>query len=145
MYAAIEHLTLFDHADTLVEMLSESDAVAKYRACKDKLARDEEAKALIKRFTDLREKYNEVQRFGKYHPEFDSVIRQMMDVKRDLDLNDTIAAYKKAEEDVETLLTEISRSIAMAVSPSIKVPTGDPFFDRGCGGGCGTGGACGCH
>jgi len=145
MFATLEHLTLLDHADDLIEMFSDSEVVERYRANKDKLARDEKAKALIKQFVQLREKYNEVQRFGKYHPEFDSVIRQMMDVKRDLDLNDTIAAYKKAEEDVEALLNDISRSLAMAVSPSIKVPTGDPFFDRGCGGGCGTGGACGCH
>lgn len=145
MYATIEHLTLYDYADDLIGMLSESDVVARYRVNKDKLARDPEANALIKQFVELREKYNEVQRFGRYHPEFDTVIRQMMDVKRDLDLNDTIASYKKAEEDVEALLNEISRSIAMAVSPSIKVPTGDPFFDKGCGGGCGTGGACGCH
>jgi cell fate (sporulation/competence/biofilm development) regulator YlbF (YheA/YmcA/DUF963 family) len=145
MYATIEHLSLFDHADALIGMLTESDVAARFRECRDKLARDEKANAIIKQFVELREKYNEVQRFGRYHPEFDSVIRQMMDVKRDLDMNDTIAAYKKAEEDVEALLNDISRSIAGAVSPSIKVPTGDPFFDKGCGGGCGTGGPCGCH
>lgn len=126
-------------------MLTESDVFARYRLSKDKLARDEEALALIRRFVRLREKYDEVQRFGKYHPDYKTVIKEMMEVKRELDMNDAISAYKKAEDDLNTLLYEISATIANAVSPSIKVPTGDPFFDRGCGGGCGVGGACGCH
>jgi len=126
-------------------MLTESDVFARYRLSKDKLARDEEALALIRRFVRLREKYDEVQRFGKYHPDYKTVIKEMMEVKRELDMNDAISAYKKAEDDLNTLLYEISAAIANAVSPSIKVPTGDPFFDRGCGGGCGVGGACGCH
>ncbi|WP_027726159.1 YlbF family regulator [Tuberibacillus calidus] len=145
MFVAADHLRLLDQADQLIHMLANSDIAARYRACKVQMAEDEEAQTLIRKFTALREKYNEVQRFGRYHPDFDRVIRQMMDVKRELDLNDTIASYKKAEEDFEKLLVEISRSLATSVSPSIKVPTGDPFFDRGCGGGCGAGGACGCH
>ncbi|WP_077614463.1 YlbF family regulator [Caenibacillus caldisaponilyticus] len=145
MIATLEHLQLLDAADRLVDMLTESDVFARYRLSKDKLARDEEALALIRRFVRLREKYDEVQRFGKYHPDYKTVIKEMMEVKRELDMNDAISAYKKAEDDLNTLLYEISAAIANAVSPSIKVPTGDPFFDRGCGGGCGVGGACGCH
>lgn len=145
MIATLEHLQLLDAADRLVDMLTESDVFARYRLSKDKLARDEEALALIRRFVRLREKYDEVQRFGKYHPDYKTVIKEMMEVKRELDMNDAISAYKKAEDDLNTLLYEISATIANAVSPSIKVPTGDPFFDRGCGGGCGVGGACGCH
>jgi len=145
LIATLEHLQLLDAADRLVDMLTESDVFARYRLSKDKLARDEEALALIRRFVRLREKYDEVQRFGKYHPDYKTVIKEMMEVKRELDMNDAISAYKKAEDDLNTLLYEISAAIANAVSPSIKVPTGDPFFDRGCGGGCGVGGACGCH
>jgi cell fate (sporulation/competence/biofilm development) regulator YlbF (YheA/YmcA/DUF963 family) len=145
LIATLEHLQLLDAADRLVDMLTESDVFARYRLSKDKLARDEEALALIRRFVRLREKYDEVQRFGKYHPDYKTVINEMMEVKRELDMNDAISAYKKAEDDLNTLLYEISATIANAVSPSIKVPTGDPFFDRGCGGGCGVGGACGCH
>ena len=145
MIATMEHIDLLEKADGIVDMLVASEAMEHYRACKDKLAHDEEALDLIRRFTKLREQYNEVQRFGKYHPDYNDVIKAMMNIKRDLDLNDTIAAYKKAEDDLESLLNEISKSIAYAVSESIKVPTGDPFFDRGCGGGCGTGGACSCH
>ena len=46
---------------------------------------------------------------------------------------------------MQKLLDEVSVAIGSEVSSSIKVPTGNPFFDAGgCGGGCGTGGGCGC-
>ncbi|GGE41131.1 regulatory protein YlbF [Pullulanibacillus camelliae] len=145
MIATMEHIKLLDQADGIVDMLADSEAMEHYRQCKRQLAQDKEALALINRFTKLRERYDEVQRFGKYHPDYKTVITAMMEIKRELDLNDTIVAYKKAEDDFEKLLNAISQSLAQAVSPSIKVPTGDPFFDRGCGGGCGSGGACSCH
>ncbi|MFC4617230.1 YlbF family regulator [Camelliibacillus cellulosilyticus] len=145
MITTIENIKIFDSADGLVEMLADSEPVLNYLAWKDKLASDSEAQDIIRNFVQLRERYDEVQRFGKYHPDYKTVIKQMMDIKRELDLNNTIAGYKKAEDDLAGLLNEISLSLARAVSPSIKVPTGDPFFDKGCGGGCGTGGPCGCH
>ncbi|MGQ0518661.1 YlbF family regulator, partial [Bacillus sp. D-CC] len=49
------------------------------------------------------------------------------------------------ETALQKLLDEVSVAIGSEVSSSIKVPTGNPFFDAGgCGGGCGTGGGCGC-
>ncbi len=43
------------------------------------------------------------------------------------------------------VIRRVSVAIGSEVSSSIKVPTGNPFFDAGgCGGGCGTGGGCGC-
>ncbi|WEG15007.1 YlbF family regulator [Pullulanibacillus sp. KACC 23026] len=126
-------------------MLRQSEPFERYKESKKRLEQDQQAISLLRRFVKLRERYDEVQRFGKYHPDYHEVIQEMMEVKRDVDLNDIIAEYKQAEAELESLLNDISLSIAGAVSPSIKVPTGDPFFDRGCSGGCSTGGACGCH
>ncbi|MFC7392434.1 YlbF family regulator [Scopulibacillus cellulosilyticus] len=145
MITTLEHVSVLEETDGLIGMLKHSDVFEHYRNMRDKLAKDQEAQSLIRDFVKVREKYDEVQRFGKYHPDYKQVIQNMMDIKRDVDLNDTIASYKKAEEQMEHLLNEISLEIARAVSDSIKVPTGNPFFDRGCGGGCGTGGKCGCH
>ncbi|TCP30488.1 cell fate (sporulation/competence/biofilm development) regulator YlbF (YheA/YmcA/DUF963 family) [Scopulibacillus darangshiensis] len=145
MIATMDHVSVLDETDGLVDMLKHSDVYLTYRRLKDKLESDEDAQSLISEFLIIREKYDEVQRFGKYHPDYKTVIKQMMDIKRDVDLNDAISTYKKAEEQMEQLLNEISLHIARAVSESVKVPTGDPFFDKACGGGCGSGGACGCH
>ncbi|MBM7644239.1 cell fate (sporulation/competence/biofilm development) regulator YlbF (YheA/YmcA/DUF963 family) [Scopulibacillus daqui] len=144
MIATMEHVSVLEETDGLIGMLKHCDVFEHYRHMKDELRKDQEAQTLMRKFVKVREKYDEVQRFGKYHPDYKQVIQEMMDIKRDIDLNDTIAAYKKAEEQMESLLNDISLEIARAVSDSIKVPTGNPFFDRGCGG-CGTGGKCGCH
>ncbi|HET7616109.1 MAG TPA: YlbF family regulator [Bacillales bacterium] len=146
MIATVEGAALLDEADGLAGMIAESETAGHYLACKNKLLQDEEAQALIRRFSKMKEKYEEVQRFGKYHPDFDSITSRVREVKRELDMNDTIAAFKKAEEDLEALLNELSQVIAYAVSPKIKVPTGNPFFDNmRCGGGCGAGGKCNCR
>lgn len=145
MIATMEHVKLLEETDGIIQMLAESEPIVNYREKRMNLAQDKVAQGLIERFTKHREKYDEVQRFGKYHPDYKAVINEMMNIKRELDMNDTISAYKNAEDELNNLLAEIGQTLAGAISPSIKVPTGDPFFDRGCGGGCGTGGACGCH
>lgn len=146
MIATMEGAALLDEADGLGRMVTKSDTAEHYRACRNKLQEDEEAQTLIRLFIQMKEKYEEVQRFGKYHPEFDKVTGEVREVKRRLDMNDNIAAFKKAEEALEALLSEVSQIIAFAVSPQIKVPTGNPFFDNmRCGGGCGAGGKCNCR
>lgn len=144
MIATMESMQLLDEADAIVQMISDSTLVEQYKESKERLQDDLEAQALIQEFVDMKEIYNEVQRFGRYHPDYKTVIKDMMELKRKLDLNETINSYKQAEEALEELLNEISQMIAQSVSPSIKVPTGNPFFDKGCSGGCGSGGACGC-
>ncbi|RYL95485.1 YlbF family regulator [Sporolactobacillus sp. THM7-4] len=145
MIATMESVSLLDETDELASMMIQSELFRNYIAGKDAVNKDETAQALIRRFSRIKEKYNEVQRFGRYHPDYKSVIRQMMDVKREVDLNPTISAYKKAEKELGDLLGQISLKLARAVSESIKVPTGDPFFDRACSTGCGGGGKCRCH
>ncbi|WKB34932.1 YlbF family regulator [Terrilactibacillus sp. S3-3] len=100
----------------------------KYLDCKEKVAKNEEAQDLVRRFMKVREKYDEVQRFGRYHPDYKAVITQMMEAKRDVDMNDLISSYKEAEDELQQLLNEVSLIFARSVSESIKVPTGDPFF-----------------
>lgn len=145
MIATMEQFSILDEADTLASMLIHSDVFIKYLDSRERVAQDEEAQDLVRRFVKVKDKYDEVQRFGRYHPDYKSVITQMMEAKRDADMNDLISAYKEAENELQQLLNEISLVFARSVSESIKVPTGDPFFDRSCGGGCGTGGACQCH
>ena len=69
-----------------------------------------------------------MQRFGKYHPEYKRVNLEIREVKRDMDLYPTIADFKRAEMDLQTILDEISLKIGRAVSPQIKVPAGNPFL-----------------
>ncbi len=60
-----------------------------------------------------------------------------------MDLDPRVADFKVAENELQSLLDEISKIIGHSVSENIKVPTGNPFFERHSGG-CGSGGSCGC-
>ncbi|MBY6036216.1 YlbF family regulator [Fictibacillus nanhaiensis] len=142
---SLDQVVLLEESLRLAEMVSFSSAAHDYRKSKYVLERDEQAQEMISRFADMKDKYEEVQRFGKYHPDFHSVSTQVRTLKRELDFHENIANFKKAEKELEKLLIECSRIIAQSVSEQIKVPTGNPFFDESsCSGGCGSGGSCGC-
>ena len=63
-----------------------------------------------------------------------------------MDLDENISEFRRVENDLQSLLDEISVMIGRSVSEHIKVLTGNPFFDSLSirGGGCGSGGSCGC-
>jgi cell fate (sporulation/competence/biofilm development) regulator YlbF (YheA/YmcA/DUF963 family) len=145
MIATIDSIQLIDEAILIGKMISQSEIAEEYRLCKYRLETDQEVQGLIRQFSDMKEKYEEVQRFGKYHPDYSTVSRDIRVIKRELDLNEIVANFKKAETNLESLLVEISQTLVREISTNIKVPTGNPFFDNtSCGGGCGSGGACSC-
>lgn len=135
---------IIDHAEQLASLVLQSEVVEEYRRSFYILRNDKEAQQLIREFTKIKDLYEDVQRFGKYHPDYRKITKELRDIKRELDLNETVANFKKAENEVQSLLDEISVHIGQAVSVHVKVPTGNPFFESSCGGGCGSGGSCGC-
>jgi cell fate (sporulation/competence/biofilm development) regulator YlbF (YheA/YmcA/DUF963 family) len=139
----MEYVTILDDAERLGEMVFESDVMKEYLLKKEELANDTEAQKLIHAFTDIKEHYEDVQRFGRYHPDYQEIMKKVRSAKRAMDMHESVAAYKVAERDLQALLDEISQEIAFSVSDQIKVPKDGAFLsDSGCG--CGSGGACGC-
>ena len=136
MLTTMRTVELLDESDHVANMVLQSDVAENYRQCLYRLNKDSHAQALIDEFVKIKEQYEDVQRFGKYHPDYKTITRQVRDVKRQVDLHATIAAFKKAENELQKLLDEISVILGQAVSEHVKVPTGNPFFDTGssCGG-----------
>ena len=139
-----ERVMLLEEAEQLVSMILQSDIAEHYRQCLYSVKNDPETQRKINEFVDMKDRYEEVQRFGKYHPDYKEVMGKIRTVKRDLDMDDVVAEFKKAENDLQGLLDEVSVIIGRSVSESVKVPTGNPFFESSCSGGCGSGGSCGC-
>ncbi|MCQ6279778.1 YlbF family regulator [Bacillus sp. EB600] len=146
MLATSERVVLVEHAEKLAKMILKSDVAEQYRICLYKLKNNEESQRKINHFVSLKELYEEVQRFGKYHPDHKRVMIQIRESKREMDLDSCVAEFRVAENNLQSLLDEVSVQLGGAVSKHIKVPTGNPFFDTGssCGGGCGSGGSCSC-
>ena len=81
-----------------------------------------ELKALIENFNKVKIKYEEVQKYGKFHPDLKQVQLLMQDSKEALYTHELIIEYKKLEKVIQGVLDEVSASIAKAVSEHIKHP-----------------------
>ncbi|WP_059104725.1 YlbF family regulator [Shouchella shacheensis] len=145
MIATMDAMELLDASDELANAVLHSDVFSTYKYTKRQMEQNPETQTLMHRFGELKEAHEEVQRFGKYHPDYAQVSKDIRVVKRELDKDEAVMAFKEAEKELEDLLNELSGTIAHAVSSSIKVPTGNPFFDNmSCSGGCGSGNGCSC-
>lgn len=146
MLATTERIELLDQAEELAKMIIKSEIVKHYVDCYHKLKNNKHAQEKIQAFISVKQNYEEVQRFGIYHPDYRSVMNQVRAIKRQMDLDEDVANFKRAENDLQMLLDEISGIIGHAVSEHIKVPTGNPFFEQlsACSGGCSSKNGCAC-
>ncbi|PIC65731.1 regulator [Sporosarcina sp. P13] len=140
-----EWMRVIDMAEELSDMLLRSEVVKIYRDAYDRVYSDADLRKEILTFTKMKEQYEDVQRFGRYHPDYKVIMKEIRLQKRALDLREEVAALRLAENDVQALLDDIGRIIGLSVSDAVKVPAGDGVFtNSSCGGGCGSGGSCSC-
>lgn len=145
MLKTVTHTDIISESMTLADMIIQSQIYHEFDLAKEALQRDLAGQEMIWELMKRKEDFEEVERFGKYHPDYSRVSKEARELKRKLDLYEPIANFKKKEKELETLLNELSLIVAYSVSDTIKVPTGNPFFDAmSCSGGCSTGGSCGC-
>lgn len=142
-----EWANIMDHSDELCNMILSSEQFYRYLDAHRAVYTNSSLVKEINDFTILKDRYEEVQRFGKYHPDYSSVMKNIRVTKRKLDMVDDVANLKVAENELQDLLDEVSLLIGKTVSEGVKVPVSNPFFassGSSCGSGCGTGGACSC-
>ena len=148
MLMTSEWAFILDEADMLSAMILSSEQARNLRIANQAVYGDAELSAQVRAFSRLKEQYEDVQRFGKYHPDYHTIMKKIREQKRALDLNEKVAQLKVAENDYQDLLDEISLIIGKSVSEAVKVPVSNPFFSTGGGGcstgGCGSGGSCSC-
>lgn len=116
----------YDISDTIVQ----SDLVARYLEQKRKMQQNESAQALIREFQKIKERFEETKRFGHFHPDYHQARREARAFQRKMEEHPVIGAYLKAEHELDELLFHVSKTIAHAVSPSIKIPANDPRLER---------------
>lgn len=147
MLITSEWVTILDETDLLSSMILSSEQAQKLRDAYHHVYSDQLLVQRITTFTRMKEQYEDVQRFGKYHPDYHKIMKEIRKQKRELDLDERVANLKLAENDYQDLLDEVSLIVGKSVSESVKVPVSNPFFatsSSSCGSGCGTGGGCSC-
>ncbi|WP_046175151.1 YlbF family regulator [Domibacillus indicus] len=139
----MELINVANAADELGDMILQSEQAKRYQDCYNKLYTVESVKYKIFAFSRLKEKYEDVQRFGRYHPDYKQIMMDTRTAKREMDMDEHVAAFRRAETELQQLLDDISLLIARSVSEQVKVPGAGSVFTSGCGS-CGSGGSCGC-
>lgn len=138
---------ILEEVDDLNKMIRSSEQFTNLQQAHLAVYTDEELVRKINDFQRMKVQYEDVQRFGKYHPDYQTIMKSIRVKKRELDINDKVLALRLAETDYQDLLDEIGVLIGKKVSESIKVPVSNPFFqsESSCSsGGCGSGGSCSC-
>lgn len=146
MMMTTEWVFILDAVDELSSMILSSEQAENLRKAHSDVYNNELLVQQIASFNRMKDQYEDVQRFGKYHPDYHTIMKKIREQKRQLDMNEHIATLKLAENEFQDLLDEISLLIGKSVSEAVKVPVSNPFFaaSSSCGGGCGSGGSCSC-
>ena len=101
-----------------------------------------DAQAKEKEFIQAREKFERIEAYGKYAPDYTETRRKLRQEKRALDLDPHVSAFRISERELQNTLDRVTYEIAQSVSSEIKIDAGNPFFEfaqRGCGGSCSVG------
>lgn len=138
---------ILEEVEVLNTMIRSSEQFANLEKAHNAVYTDIKLVREINDFQRMKEQYEDVQRFGKYHPDYQTIMKSIRVKKRELDMNSKVSALRLAENDYQDLLDEISLLIGKTVSEAIKVPVSNPFFQSNAScssGGCGSGGSCSC-
>ncbi|MBU5271324.1 YlbF family regulator [Staphylococcus caprae] len=138
-----ETLSILDEIENLSDMIIQSEVYQSYQHAKDYLENDDEAHLLYQAFLKSKDQYDDVMRFGKYHPDYKRIMMETRQRKRAYEMLPVVMDYKTKEVALQNLIDEVVTKIAFAVSENVKIEAGNPFFQTGHNG-CATGGSCNC-
>ena len=138
-----ETLSILDEIENLSDMIVQSEVYQSYQHAKDYLENDDEAHLLYQAFLKSKDQYDDVMRFGKYHPDYKRIMMETRQRKRAYEMLPVVMDYKTKEVALQNLIDEVVTKIAFAVSENVKIEAGNPFFQTGHDG-CATGGSCNC-
>ncbi|WP_309121367.1 YlbF family regulator [Paenibacillus sp.] len=139
---ALDFSMLLSKTCDLSDAMLRSKEMADFLYWKERMEQDPEVKALLRKMSRAKERFEECERFGHYHPNYHEALDAVKAVEAEMEGIESAREFKRAEKALDALLYDVSVVIAHAVSESIKVPSNDPLPKHG--GSCGSGGSCGC-
>lgn len=104
----------------LVDLIKDSQDYRKLQQLGTIIDDNENIKNLIKDFKLAEDKFQEVKRFGKYHPDYHQVTKNFSEVKEKLYENELVKQYKQCERNIEKILSSIGNRVSESVSSNIK-------------------------
>lgn len=130
--------SLFELCDKIIA----SSVATKHLENRLSVETNPEARLKEERFVQARDKFEQIESYGKYAPDYTAFRRTLRQEKRILDMDPNISSFRISERELQNILDRVTYEIAQSVSADIKIEAGNPFFEfaqRGCGGSCSVG------
>lgn len=121
-------VALLEQADRLAAAVAASPVFAAYQKQARLLAADQHAQQQIAALQTLKADYQQIQAYGQHAPGYRQLRRKLQQKTRAVMLLPAVAAFKRAEMDLQTALDDISVQLASSISSDVKVDTGNPFY-----------------
>lgn len=141
---SLDFALLLSKTGELSDAMLRSVEMADYLYWKERKEADPEVARLASKLAKAKERFEECERFGHFHPNYHEALDEVNSVLAELEEVESAREFKRSEEALDKLLYDVSVVIARAVSDSVKVPGNDPLPSGGCGGGSGCGSGCSC-
>lgn len=122
-----ELLALEDQCERLIEKILASQAMRDYWRARRRLEQSAAVQQKMQLFQEAKEKYEQVEAYGSYAPDYAVLRQEAFRLKRDLDMDETVYSFRSAERALQVQLDLIASALASAVSSNILVSAGDPF------------------
>ena len=123
-----EELLAIDQAiECLVSYFLKLPEVENYRLKRQKFENDRELQEQLFAFKELKDSYDTAKAYEAFRPDVRELKRQVLRMKRQIDLNEVVIGYRQAEFDLQTILANLGEEIAQAVSDQIFIDTGLPL------------------
>ncbi len=132
---------LLSQAYEVGDMINSSAEAADYAYWKQQVESNKDIQSAVKQFAKLKEKFEETERFGHFHPDYHAALDKVKEAEVQLDEFEAVRQFKAAEAKLDELLFSVSETIAHSVSEAIKVPSNNPMPTKS---GCGSGGCSSC-
>ena len=91
-----------------------------YKKLQQEIKTNSEIIELINKFEKAKEAYADVERYGKYHPDYKMVSQQLIEAKSNLFQNPYIKEFKKCEREIQLILDDIAQKISRVVEFKIN-------------------------
>jgi len=106
----------------LVDEIKSKEAYKRLLELRKVVDNDSEISVLIEQFQHWNTTYDELKKYGKYHPDLKRVQQSFTTAKIALYEHPIVAEYKRLENELQQELNRISASIASSVTTKIKHP-----------------------
>lgn len=102
----------------LADAICRSELFQTYKAYQQKVERDDEVQTLLQEFKKKQDAFEEMSRFGTYHPDYVRVKKEYQKAKIALMNHPTFNRYKRLEKEFETTLYHIEESLQAVIGIS---------------------------